>query len=306
MASISAKITTFFLKRAMSGLNPPNYSEKIFKYVSIEKRYRLSKKFDYYTEKCETGADIEFIKLRGSNPKKVVYLLHGGAYILPQQDTYRKYAANLINSCGDILVALLDYRVVPNVFPAALDDAVSGFDYLLSKGYSEDDIILHGDSAGGNLSLVLCLKLRDEKRKMPRAQFLLSPWADMLMSGESYKKNHQKDAFFGSSHVMTDEFKEMLIACDMFAYFGNEDRKNPYVSPVFADFTDFPETYIVAGGDEMLLDDSVTIAKRMREDGVSVDIKIVPGLFHVFPLFPYFKEAIEAQKDIFGRISSCL
>ncbi len=306
MPSLSAKITIFFLKKATKNLVPPNYSTEIFKFVSTKRKYKIPKKYDYYTERCESGACIEFICRRGSNPRKVVYLLHGGAYILSQQDTYRKYAVRMIEECGDILVALLDYRVFPNVYPAALDDALSGYQYLLNKGFCSEDIILHGDSAGGNLSLALGLKLKQSSQNLPKASFLLSPWADMTMSGESYFKNHKKDAFFGSSEGMTEEKRQIYLTCDMFSYFGEAPREDPLVSPIFADFNGFMDTYIVVGGDEMLLHDSVLVAKKMKDSGVQVEIDIVDGMFHVFPLFPYFDEAKKAQKEIFSRIQKYL
>ncbi len=306
MASLSAKITIFFLKMATKNLIPPNYSTEIFKFVSVKKKYRIPNKFDYYTEKCTTGAEIEFIKHKGSNPCKVVYLLHGGAYILPQQDTYRKYAVRMLKECGDILVALLDYRVVPNKYPTAVDDALSGYDYLLDKGYLDEDIILHGDSAGGNLSLALSLKLKELSRSLPKAMFLLSPWADMTMSGDSYYHNHAKDAFFGCNKPMTDKRREIYLTSDMFSYFEGANREDPLISPIFADYKGFMDTYIVVGSDEMLLSDSVTVSEKMRDSGVAVEIDIVDSMFHVFPLFPYFDEAKKAQKDIFTRIKKYL
>ncbi len=306
MISFSAKIALFVMKMSMKNADTEGYINSFAKISKSFGKYKIPAAFIKSTEKCKNGTMIEFIKKVNTSPKKVVYLLHGGAYLLPQQDIYKKYAVNLIKTCGDVEVALLDYKIYPNVYPAAIDDVIAGYDYLLNKGYSEKDIIVHGDSAGGNLALALVQLLKSKKRALPKALFLVSPWTDMTLSTESYKIHYNDDPILGGKGKFNEKIREKMMNSDMYAYFKGADLQDPLVSPIFADFTDFPDTYITVGANEMLLCDSTVVAEKMKANGCKVGISIVDEMFHVFPLFSSIKEGKAAQNVIFYKMKKHL
>lgn len=237
---------------------------------------------------------------------KIVLNLHGGAYVMPMSDNYRRTAVTNSKLCCGIRVMNIDYRVAPEYkYPCALEDAEKAWNYLLNKGYKPENIIVSGDSAGGNLALVLALKLRDEGKALPKALVLMSPWADMTTSGESYPKNIKIDSFFGNRKgVVPDISSAGLLA----AYAGehSDDLENPYISPIFADFTGFPPMLLQAGSHEILLSDSETIAKNAKEQGVDAKLHVFPGMFHVFQTYPMIPERIPAWKGIASFINKQL
>lgn len=256
-----------------------------------EKEYKYSD--DYEVEYVELpNCRAEFIKPKDNPSKKIVVQLHGGGYIGGLKNSYRNLAG-LYSECGNGAAVLsVDYRLAPeHVFPAALYDALSAYDWAMSKGYSEEDIILAGDSAGGGLSLGLCHYLKDNNRKLPKAVIAMSPWADLTGSGTSYKDNKDIDPVFGSR-------PEAVIGS---TYIGEEDGENPYISPLFGDFTDFPKLLIQVGTDEMLLSDSQGVRDKAVDAGVYVKYTEYQGMFHVFQLagklMPESKKAWEEVKE---------
>ena len=188
-----------------------------------------------------------------------------------------------------------DYRLAPeHPFPAALEDAAAAFDYLLAEGYGEKDIVLCGDSAGGGLTLALVMKLRESGRPLPAAVCVISPWADLTESGDSHYAKAQADPLISS--------EELREAATLYA--GTEDLRNPFLSPLFGDFSGFPPTLIQVGGDEVLLDDSRRLAERMQAQGVEVHITLYEGLWHVFHMFdiPEAHEAVGKIALFFRRV----
>ena len=152
-------------------------------------------------------------------------------------------------------------------------------------GYGARDIIVGGDSAGGNLALALVQRLKEEKRLLPRGLVLMSPWTDMTLSGKSHESRKEIEP------VLDEEYLKQAIK----AYIGEEDLCNPLVSPIFADFEGFPPTYIQVGDNEILLSDSSMLHKKMIKANVSVKIDVYTGMWHVFQMSP-FKTAYEAME----------
>jgi acetyl esterase/lipase len=168
----------------------------------------------------------------------------------------------------------LDYRVAPHKFPAALEDALEAYKFY-SMMY--DEIILVGDSAGGNLALALSLKLKELNLKLPKGIVLMSPWTDMAAEGESYQKNMYIDHFFSVDKNLP--YNKNLLFKTSYAY---GDLKNPLLSPKYADFGNyFCPTLIQVGGDECILDDSVSIHDKLKKISKS-QLHIFPGMFHDF------------------------
>ena len=182
-------------------------------------------------------------------------------------------------------VLCFDYRLAPeNPYPAACEDAMKAWNYLMLLGYGARDIILTGDSAGGNLALSLTLRLKEERRLLPRGLVLLSPWTDLTSSGESFETMAELDP------VLSREYIDGMIH----AYAEGMDLQNPQISPLFGDFHGFPPTYIQVGENEILLSDSLRLYKNMLEADVSVKLDRFPGMWHVFQMSP-FKTAYEAM-----------
>lgn len=217
---------------------------------------------------------------------KFLFYLHGGAYIcgllpwyrLPVYDFYRMSGCEVI---------LPDYRCAPAYpYPCQLEDAWEVWhDLTENRGYRAENGIIGGDSAGANLALALMLRLRDSGKALPRGGFCLSVWGDMTGGGSSYRENYPHDVLFGErGKYPSAEERRQLLESELFCFVGNADRTDPYVSPVFGDFAAFPPMFLTAGGHEMLLSDTLTIAENLRQNGVPVFCEIQPKMFHIYPL----------------------
>lgn len=206
----------------------------------------------------------------------VILQLHGGGYIGAVRNAYYVFAG-LYNEVSDGCSVLTpDYRVAPeNPYPAALEDALASYRWLLDNGYSGDQIVLAGDSAGGGLAMALCMYLRDHGMPMPCGIVAMSPWTDLTASGESYETNYEKDPLFGNT-------RESMIYLDDYA--GTHNKTEAYISPLFGDFHEFPPMLIQVGSLEMLLSDSVSVAEKARGQGIKVRLSVYEGMFHVFQM----------------------
>lgn len=239
-----------------------------------EKEYKYSD--DYEVEYVELdNCKAEYIKPKENPSNWIIIQFHGGGYVGGLKNSYRNLAGLYSEAGNGAAVLSVDYRLAPeNVFPAALDDGLSAYEWALSKGYEEEQIILAGDSAGGGLGLGLCHYLRDKGRLLPKAIITMSPWADLTGSGASYRDNVEIDPVFGSR-------PEAVIGS---TYIGEDKADNPYISPAFGDFTGFPRMLIQVGTDEMLLSDSQTVRDKAIDAGVAVEYTEYQGMFHVFQL----------------------
>ena len=234
---------------------------------------------------------MEWIEPESGDGKKLVVLqLHGGGYYGKLHNTYRNMAA-LYQKISGGAVASLDYRVAPeHPYPAAFEDAIEAYRYLLAQGYAGDEIIVAGDSAGGGLALALTLYLRDEMMPLPAAVITMSAWTDLTLSGDSYTENFNTDPMFGGS-------TDTLVYHN--AYPGEHDPREPYISPVFGDYTGFPPMLMQVGEREMLLSDTLEVARKAKICGVHVKEQIFPGMFHVFQMgLTRYPEAEQAWKQV--------
>lgn len=229
----------------------------------------------------------EWTRLRHSHRKQPIILYcHGGGYATGSMKYARAVTSKLVESTSMSAVAF-NYRLSPeHPYPAAIDDAVKIWDYLMYQGYGAEDIIVIGDSAGGNLALELLLRIKAKERMMPKALVLLSPWTDLTSSGESQITRAKIDP------VIEKDYLESAIAY----YAGEHDLKDPSISPLYADFTGFPPTYIQVGDNEMLLDDSTRLYESLLRYNVLTRISIYDGMWHVFQMAP-FKKSFEAIKE---------
>lgn len=226
---------------------------------------------------------------------KVILYCHGGGYISGGLGYARILGAKLASHTG-IEVVTFNYRLSPeNQYPDAIDDAIEVWNYLMHIGYGAKDIIVAGDSAGGNLALELCLALREEYRILPRALTLFSPWTDMTCESSSYKNCKDKDP------LLTLEYVKMC----RYAYAG-EDAEfcNPKYSPLFADLSNMPPALIQVGSHEILKDDSEHLAKRYNKAGSSARLEVYSGGWHVFQQMPVHKagEALDKVKIFLDEV----
>lgn len=207
---------------------------------------------------------------------KVILQLHGGGYMGAVRNAYYVFAGLYNEVSKGCSVLTPDYRVAPeHPYPAALEDALASYQWLLKKGYLGDDIIVAGDSAGGGLAMCLCMYLKDHHMPMPCGLVCMSPWTDLTASGESYETNYTKDVLFGNT-------RESLIYQN--EYVQDADPMDAYISPLFGDFRGFPPMLIQVGGNEMLLSDSVEAAARAKQQNVKVRLSVYEGMFHVFQM----------------------
>lgn len=247
------------------------------------------------------GVPLELYKRKGEKSGKLVYCVHGGVFIMELINTYRSLHSVISNTANGAAYAAIDYRTAPeHKYPAAHDDVRAGWEYLQDLGYRPEDIVIIGDSSGGNLILSLLLKLRDEGSKMPAAAVLMSPWTDLCATGASYRKNYGLDAIFGRRGSVPDDAKiNKILECGVFSYAQGADRSDPYLSPVLGEYHGMPPILMTAGSDEMLLDDALAVAKKIKAAGGSIRVIIGEGMFHAYPLF---YKLSKTAKDTFEEI----
>ena len=210
------------------------------------------------------------------NPQYAILYAHGGGYISGGLDYASILAAKMATATGFAAYSFA-YRLAPEYpYPAALEDTLAVWEYLTGK-YSAEHILLAGDSAGGNLALCLIQKLNKEGRPIPGELLLFSPWTDMTCNSASYKKNAELDP------ILTKEYVSDAAA----AYIGgNGERDDARFSPIFGDFSDFPHTLIMAGKNEILLDDSIRLKDRITEAGGKAQLDIEESGWHVYQQMP--------------------
>ena len=222
-------------------------------------------------ERVQNGEDsLRYIP----NPKGIILQLHGGGYYLDMNNSYRDMAVQYRDVSGGMEVLTIDYRVAPTYpYPAALEDALEAYRWILEQGYEGSNIVVAGDSAGGGLGLALCLYLRDNSMPMPKSIITMSAWTDLTCTGESYEKNFDMDPVFGGT-------KDSVVFQN--EYYCNDNPENPYISPVFGEYDGFPPMLMQVGECEMLLSDTITVSEKAKAAGVDVAMHIYPGMFHIF------------------------
>lgn len=235
------------------------------------------------------GVPCERVTAPDARASAAFFYIHGGGWVAGSPRTHRPLTWRLSKQIG-IPVIAVDYRLAPeHVFPAGLDDCVAAYKGLIASGVPASSIIVGGDSAGGNLTLALALRLKDEGIALPAALVCLSPATDMTYSGGSVTSNAKADTFFIPETMATVEAR----------YFPGGDPKHPYLSPLFGDMTGLPPTLFQVGSTEMLRDDSIRVAEKMKEAGVTVDLQVWPKVWHVWQLMAdQLPEGEAAIRDI--------
>jgi len=237
------------------------------------------------------GAPVaaEWVLPAGTAPRRTLLYLHGGAYLFCSPRTHRGITAFLARAIP-ARVLVPDYRLAPeHPFPAALDDALACVRWLARSGMAAGELVVAGDSAGGGLALAAQLALRDAGEALPGRAALLSPWVDLAATGDSIRTNSDSDAWVSGD----------VVAPGATLYLGQTAANHPLASPLYADLKGLPPLLLHVSDSEVLLDDSTRLAERARAAGVSVTLRVWPGLPHVWQGFvPFIPEAASSLREI--------
>lgn len=242
------------------------------------------------------GLYAEWIRPTGSQDRLTILYFHGGGYVSGTCEAHHPHLAKIVKN-GGIRALLFEYRLAPeHPFPAALDDALAAYRYLLDQGIAPEQIAFMGDSAGGGLCLATLNALKDQHIPLPAAAVALSPWTDLTCSGESYRTNAKTCLSPAGSW---DVFSK--------AYVGDHDAEHPWISPLYGDLAGLPPMRLYVGGDEIMLDDARRYAAKAQAAGVDVALTVGEGLFHCYPICaPIFPEASAAMDEIYTFLRAWL
>lgn len=212
----------------------------------------------------------------GADTSRALLYHHGGGHIFGSALSHRHLVSRLAAAAG-VVAFNMDYRLAPeHPYPAGLDDAVATYRYVLGQGFAADRLVVGGESAGGNLTAALLLKLRELGLPLPAGAYLLSPWLDLTLAGESYEARAPYDP------MITRAALDRCIT----AYLGDSvSADDPLVSPIKADLAGLPPLFIQVGTDELFLSDSTTFADRAALAGIDVELHVWAEMVHAWPLF---------------------
>lgn len=249
----------------------PGGSRNIELLKRLNANWALPEEYGLEVKEVE-GIAMEWVQVKEASPDKIILQLHGGAYtrsLTANGVTYRRAAVQYAKLSG-AAVLTVDYRVAPaHPYPAALEDAVGAYKWLLAQGFQPEHIIIAGDSAGGGLALVTVLYLRDNGLPLPAGIITMSAWTNL-----NYGRRPP-------------------------AYVGKNRADDPYISPFYGDYHGFPPLLMQVGGDEYLLNDTLKVAEKAKAAGVAVQQTTYPGMFHVFQmLFPELPDANRAWEEV--------
>lgn len=233
------------------------------------------------------GVKGEWVRAAGVRRDAVLFYLHGGAYVFCSPATHRQMVAALSAASG-IAAFSLDYRLAPeSPFPAAIEDAVLAYSWLLAQGFAPERIVIAGDSAGGGLALATMLALRSAGAPLPAAGVCISPWVDLMMTARSY--------------TVDDEAKATRDRLINYAklYLNDVDARHPLASPVYADLAGLPPLLIQVGGAEPFYDDSINLEARAKLSGVETQLEVWEEMIHVWH---YFHPMLEEGRRAIARI----
>jgi monoterpene epsilon-lactone hydrolase len=237
----------------------------------------------------------EWIQPGGARSDAALLYLHGGGYVIGSPRSHRHLAEAIARAAG-LSCLLPDYRLAPeHPFPAAVDDAVDAYRWLLdARHIAPRSIVVAGDSAGGGLTAAALVAIRDAGLPLPGCGICISPWTDLTCSAASYRTKAASDPLVSLDSIT-------VMARD---YLDGADPRTPLASPLYADLRGLPPLLIHVGSEEVLLDDASGLAERARKAGVDVAIEVWEHMIHVWHWFlPWLDEAHEAVEKIgaFGR-----
>lgn len=228
---------------------------------------------DVVQKPVETGGveGIE-VSIPGNEPGRVILYFHGGVYVIGSAATSVPLVGDLVRRTG-VNAVTLDYRLAPeHPYPAAVEDARAAYEGLVAQGVDPGRIVLAGDSAGGGLAVATLLAAREAGLPMPSGAFLMSPYADLTLSGETLTERPSLDP------ILTPEGLRVRAP----EYLAGADAADPLISPIFGDLAGLPPLLIQVGSHEVLLSDALRLAARAAMSDVAVTLEVTPGVPHVF------------------------
>ena len=234
---------------------------------------------------------VEVMPSELASTDKIAVYIHGGAYVLNSAKAVIESAMFFAAETG-LRVIAVDYTLAPHSkWQDTTEDIIEVFSALAKQGFTADNIVLYGDSAGGGLAAAVTLKMRDLGMRMPAALVLWSPWADISETGDTYVTLRDAEPYYTYEHVLGPA---------SLAYADADDHKNPYVSPVYGDFKQgFPPTLIQGGTKEIFLSNFVRLYQALDQAGRTVKLDIYEGMPHVFvPTLPNSRESRAAISKV--------
>ena len=233
------------------------------------------------------------VPTRVDDAEKTILYFHGGAWLFGWYNTHRMLLGHIAKQARKQALAV-DYRLAPEYpFPAALEDCLAAYHYLLGRGIRPDQVVMAGDSAGGNLVITSMLALRAAGEPLPAAGVCISPATDLTAEGVSSNVNANKDAILSSG--MYSRFANILRG----SFSGGHDLNDPLLSPIYADLHGLPPLLVQAGEDEILLISITAFVNKARQEGVQVTYEVWPAMWHVWHIYdPYLPEAHHAVHSV--------
>jgi acetyl esterase/lipase len=290
MASFQARLTDKMLRLLVKSRFNPHADPRAIR----ARTTRLAQRFGGVPEGVQVkklaveGIPAEWIHPPTEEEGNTLLYLHGGGYAICGPDTHRGLVARLAGA-AKAKALLLDYRLAPeHPFPAAVEDAYAAYKWLLAEGVDPSRLTIAGDSAGGGLTLALLMKLRDAGEPLPAGAALLSPWTDLAMSGLSHITHGKLDPMLSLQATLTAARH----------YLQGTSPTEPLASPLYGSFERLPPLLIHVGANEILLDDSRRVAEKALAADVNVELRIWPGLPHVFQAFPQLPEARTSMAEL--------
>lgn len=280
-----------YIAEKMDGIYNPNRSS--IKIVPPEAAYEVP---DGWSMQKSVYSEVPVEKYEHSGRSDLTLIfLHGGGYVMDLNDLYRNWGLHL----GDVLnaktVYMPDYRTSGEYgrFPSPVNDALNAYRALLNAGLNPEKTVILGDSAGGNLTAALALSIRDRFLPEPKALILISPWADVGPQLPSRSMHFKDDKILGENNK---RFNPQIFNP---SYAWKLNKQDPLISPVYASLKGLPPMLVIAGGEEMLLDDAAVLAAHATADGVKNEFKIYRGMSHDWPIFfPELPETKQMERDM--------
>ena len=249
-----------------------------------------------YSDFDAGGVAARHVAAPGVRDDRGVLYFHGGGYVAGNLDSHTELMGRIARACRAPVLGI-DYRLAPeHPHPAAVEDAVASYERLLGNGIDPSRIVIAGDSAGGGLTLACMLALKAAGKPLPAGAILISPWTDLSGSGASMQTRREADPMLSGD----------VLAPMAAAYANSRSLTDPGVSPLFGDLAGLPPLLVQVGDDEVLLDDATRLAERAETAGVSVQLHVFEGAFHVFqidPRPPESREALEEMAAFFDAVT---
>jgi len=284
MASLQAKLILKALSLQPFGWAKGSLADQRGRQEKLTRIFKIPANINI-TRVGADGVPAELIEVKNSGDAIILYL-HGGAYAVGSPHVHREFLSRLARACR-VKVLAIDYRLAPeHPFPAALEDAIIAYRWLVSGGYDPSSIVIAGDSAGGGLAIATLVSLRDSGTPLPACAVCLSPWVDLASANETLDQDNDP--------ILNAE----ILAHFARAYAAQTDPHNPLISPIFADLKGLPPILIHAGTNEILYDQITQFYEKARQAEVEVVLELWKDLFHVFQIVPILPEAKQSLEKI--------